>query len=120
MSDRQPCREHPMDSSVALAPALNFALSAEQRMLQDLARDFARTEIAPLAEHYDRTAEFPKPIIDKARRAGLLNVNIPPEYGGPGASLVEECLVNEELAWGCSGINTSLNINNLSAVPIMV
>src|SRR5215471_10588499 len=109
-----------MDASVTLATGISFALSPEQRMLQDLARDFARSEIAPVAEHYDRTAEFPMPIIDKARRAGLLNVNIPPEYGRQGASLVEECLVNEELAWGCSGINTSLNINNLAAVPILV
>lgn len=99
---------------------LSFALSDEQRMLQTLARDFARSEMAPVAEHYDRTAEFPLPVIAKARQAGLININIPAEYGGGGASLVEECLVGEELAWGCSGIATSLMINNLSAIPIIV
>ncbi|MBM2847429.1 MAG: putative acyl-CoA dehydrogenase short-chain specific [Anaerolineales bacterium] len=99
---------------------ISFALTEEQRMLQQLAWDFARTEIAPVAEHYDRTAEFPSPVIQKARAAGLINMNIPAEYGGGGASLIEECLVGEALAWGCSGISTSMMINNLAAIPVIV
>lgn len=99
---------------------ISFALTDEQRMLQNLARDFARTDVAPAAEHHDRTAEFPTAIIAKARQAGLINVNIPLEYGGGGASLIEECLVAEEMAWGCSGISTTLMINNLAAIPIIV
>ncbi len=99
---------------------INFALTDEQKMLQQLAWDFARTEIAPVAEHYDRTAEFPTPVIQKARAAGLINMNIPAEYGGGGASLIEECLVGEALAWGCSGISTSMMINNLAAIPVIV
>ena len=79
-----------MDTTLATQTGIGFALGEEQRMLQDLARDFARTEMAPVAEHYDRTAEFPMPVIQKARKAGLLNINIPLEYGGGGASLVEE------------------------------
>jgi len=109
-----------MDTHLVTQTGLSFALTEEQRMLQDLARDFSRSEIAPVAEHYDRTADFPMPVIQKARQAGLLNINIPVEYGGAGASLVEECLVGEETAWGCSGIGTTLNINNLAAVPIIV
>ena len=46
---------------------INFTLTEDQRMLQDLARDFARNEIAPQAEHYDHTSEFPWPILAKAR-----------------------------------------------------
>lgn len=102
------------------ASGLCFALTDEQRMLQTLARDFSRAEVAPVAEHYDRTADFPLPVIAKARQAGLINVNIPMEYGGGGATLVEECLVAEEIAWGCSGISTTLSINNLAATPIIV
>ncbi len=102
------------------ASGISFGLTDEQRMLQTLARDFSRAEVAPVAEHYDRTAEFPLPVIQKARQAGLINVNIPMEYGGGGASLVEECLVAEEIAWGCSGISTTLKINNLAATPIIV
>ena len=99
---------------------IGFALTDEQKMLQDLARDFARNEIAPQAEHYDRTAEFPWPIVEKARQAGLWNLSLPVEYGGAGASVLEECVVAEELAWGCSGVSTSLNINALAATPIFV
>jgi acyl-CoA dehydrogenase len=107
-----------MDTSHTVG--IGFALTDEQRMLQGLARDFARAEVAPVAEHYDRTAEFPLPVIQKAREAGLININLPLEYGGGGASLIEECLVAEEIAWGCSGISTSLMINNLAAIPILV
>ena len=99
---------------------ISFALTDEQKMLQQLAWDFARTEIAPVAEHYDRTAEFPTPVIQKARAAGLINMNIPAEYGGGGAALIEECLIGEALAWGCSGISTSMMINNLAAIPVIV
>jgi len=102
------------------SPSVHFALTDEQRMLQNLARDFARTEVAPVAEHYDRTAEFPLAVIAKARQAGLININIPFEYEGGGASLMEESVVAEELAWGCSGISTTLMINNLAAIPIIV
>ena len=103
-----------------MSDGFNFALSEEQKMLQALARDFARNEIAPVAEHYDQTGEFPLPVIEKARQAGLINTNIPMEYGGAGASLVEEAVVCEELAWGCTGISTSILINNLAAIPIIV
>src|SRR5512136_3486327 len=103
-----------------MSDGINFALNEEQKMLQALARDFARNEIAPVAEHYDQTAEFPLPVIEKARQAGLINTNIPMEYGGAGASLVEEAVVCEELAWGCTGISTAILINNLAAVPIIV
>jgi len=103
-----------------MSDGFNFALSEEQKMLQALARDFARNEIAPVAEHYDQAAEFPLPVIEKARQAGLINTNIPMEYGGAGASLVEEAVVCEELAWGCTGISTSILINNLAAIPIIV
>jgi acyl-CoA dehydrogenase len=103
-----------------MSDGFNFALTGEQKMLQALARDFARNEIAPVAEHYDRAAEFPLPVIEKARQAGLINTNIPMEYGGAGASLVEEAVVCEELAWGCTGISTSILINNLAAIPIIV
>jgi acyl-CoA dehydrogenase len=104
----------------AMTDGISFALTDEQKMLQGLARDFARNEIAPVAEHYDRTAEFPLPVIEKARQAGLINTNIPMEYGGASASLVEEAVVCEELAWGCTGISTAILINNLAAIPIIV
>ena len=78
-----------------LATGINFALNEDQKMLQQLARDFAAKEIMPKAEEYDRSGEFPMDIMHKAREVGLVNLNIPEEYGGLGASVLEECIVGE-------------------------
>ena len=99
---------------------LNFLLSSEQKMLRDLAHDFAENEIKPVAEYYDHHEEYAWPIVKKALANGLLSVNIPEQYGGPGMSLLEECILNEELAWACSGIQTSLMLNSLAAMPIII
>ncbi len=101
-------------------PGVSFELTDEQKMLQKMARDFAEKEIIPVAEHYDQTAEFPIDVVNKGRELGLVNLNIPLEYGGPGATVFEECLVNEELAYGCSGISTAMSVNNLSSLPILI
>ncbi|MCA9904274.1 MAG: acyl-CoA dehydrogenase family protein [Anaerolineae bacterium] len=99
---------------------ISFELSDEQKMLQQMAREFAAKEIIPKAEHYDQTAEFPIDIIEKGRQVGLVNLNIPAEFGGPGANVLEEVLVAEELAYGCSGSSTAMSVNNLSSLPIMI
>src|SRR5215207_7586423 len=97
---------------------LSFELNDEQKMLQKMARDFAAEEIIPVADHYDRSAEFPMPVIQKARQAGFVGVNVPDQYGGAGASVLEECVVMEELAYGCSGISTAIGVSNLALLPI--
>ena len=56
---------------------MQLALTEEQQMIQQLARDFARSEIAPAAEHYDKSHEYPWPIIEKAQELGLTAMNIP-------------------------------------------
>jgi acyl-CoA dehydrogenase len=100
--------------------SINFCLSDEHREIQRLARDFARKEIAPKAEHYDKTHEYPWPIIREAQKLGLTTMAVPEEYGGLGLSLFEECLVTEELAWGCSGISTAIGVNGLGILPIII
>ncbi len=99
---------------------LDFELTQEQRMLRDLAREFAEKEVKPVAAHYDETGEFPWPIIEKAIDYGLFSPNIPEEYGGPGMSLFEEVLMAEELGWACTGIGTALGVNSLAALPIIL
>lgn len=100
--------------------SVNFGLTEEQKMIQQLARDFARNEMAPVAEEYDRSHEYPWPVIKKAQELGLTSMNIPEEYGGLGLSLFEECMVSEELAWGCSGISTAIGVNGLAILPILI
>ncbi len=99
---------------------LQLELTDDLRMLQGLARDFTRKEIIPQAEHFDRTGEWPWSIFNKAREIGLVNMNIPEAYGGIGATVVEECIVTEEMAYGCTGIQTALMLNQLGCLPILL
>jgi acyl-CoA dehydrogenase len=99
---------------------VSFSLTEEQKMIQQLARDFARNEIAPVAEHYDKSHEFAWPVVKKAQEMGLTAMTVPEKYGGLGLSLFEEILVSEELAWGCSGISSSIGVNGLAYLPILV
>ena len=99
---------------------VSFQLTDEQQMLQKMARDFTAKEITPVAAAYDEQAKFPDDIYHKAFGLGLVNLNIPAAYGGMGASVFEECLVAEELGYGCTGISTSLSTNSLAALPILL
>ena len=99
---------------------IGFSLSSEQVSLQRLAHEFAEREIAPAASHYDRTAEFPWPIFNKAYELGLINLSVPEEYGGPGVSVLDECIINEELSWACAGISGALGMNSVAALPILI
>jgi len=109
-----------MANSNGASAGITFQLTEEQKMIQKLARDFARNEIAPHAEHFDKTHEYPWDIVKKGQELGLTTINVPEEYGGLGLSLFEEMLVSEELAWGCSGISLCITINNLASLPLLV
>lgn len=103
-----------------MVSGVSFALTDDQKMLQKMARDFTAKEITPVAEEYDREAKFPDDIFQKARDIGLVNMNIPEAYGGMGASAMDEVIVAEELAYGCTGISTSISTNALGSLPIVL
>ena len=98
----------------------DFSLTAEQESLRDLARKFARTEMAPHAAECDRTGRFPEEIYRKAFDLGLMNLNVPAEYGGSGLGVTEQCLIIEELAHACGGMTTSVIANCLALEPILL
>jgi acyl-CoA dehydrogenase len=99
---------------------MEFRLTDEQLALQETARRFAQTEIAPIAAHHDQTGEFPMDVMRKAWELGLSSSSIPAVYGGVGLSIFDAVLVVEELAWGCAGMGTSLMCNDLGLTPIVV
>jgi acyl-CoA dehydrogenase len=99
---------------------VDFTLTDEQKALREMAHDFAVNEIRPVAWEYDEHGTWPQEILEKAWELGLMNNHVPEEYGGPGASYLEGCLIEEELAWGCSGIATSIGANGLAGAPILV
>jgi len=99
---------------------VDFTLTDEQKNLRELAHDFAAKEIRPVAWELDRDGGWPQAIIDKAHEVGLMNTHIPEEYGGPGLSYLDGCIIEEELSWGCSGVQTSLGANGLASAPVML
>lgn len=97
---------------------VDFTLTDEQIALRELAHDFAEKEIRPVAWELDEDGGWPQEIINKAHEVGLMNTHAPERFGGPGLGYLDGCLIEEELAWGCSGITTSLGANGLASAPI--
>ena len=100
--------------------SMHFGLTDEQLVLQEAARRFAVEEVAPVAAQYDQSGEFPRALIQKAWELGLSSTAIPPEFGGVGLPSVDTCIVTEEVAWGCSGIGTSIMCSDLGLMPIII
>ncbi len=97
---------------------IDFELTEEQRALIETARRFAKERIIPVAKECDREARFPRAVFEEAWKIGLVNPTLPTEYGGAGLSDLESSLITEELAYGCSGIQTSMTANTLGLTPI--
>jgi len=97
---------------------VDFTLSDEQKSMRELAHDFAQKEIRPVAWEYDKEGTWPQGIIDKAWELGLMNGHLAEAYGGPGLSYLDGAIIEEEIAWGCSGIGTSLTCNGLASAPL--
>ncbi len=64
---------------------MDFELSDEQKLLRDTVRDFARQEVAPVAEELDREKRFPYEIVAQMGELGWMGIPFPQEYGGGGA-----------------------------------
>jgi acyl-CoA dehydrogenase len=103
-----------------MTQGVSFEITEEQKMLQKMAREFTAKEIIPVAAEYDEKAIFPEDIFHKARELGIVNMNIPMEYGGVGATALDEVIVAEELGYGCTGISTSISTNGLGDLPIIL
>jgi alkylation response protein AidB-like acyl-CoA dehydrogenase len=99
-----------------------FDLSAEQREIRDLCRDFALREIRPISQEVDEAdTEMPWEIWYKAAALGLTSFMLPEEYGGGGLTdCLTSCIVQEELCYGCSGIGNLITSGGFFAEPILV
>uniref|UniRef100_A0A8C9JNC4 Medium-chain specific acyl-CoA dehydrogenase, mitochondrial n=1 Tax=Panthera tigris altaica TaxID=74533 RepID=A0A8C9JNC4_PANTA len=117
----------------------NFELTEQQKEFQATARKFAREEIIPVAAEYDKTGEYPVPLIKKAWELGLMNTHIPGScgkhfsffklvstitlslnVGGLGLGIFDACLITEELAYGCTGVQTCIEANSLGQMPVII
>jgi len=95
-------------------------LSDEQRMVRDMARDFARERLAPFAAEWDRSAAFPAEAVAEMGRLGLLGMLVPEAWGGSGADHVAYALAIEEIAAGDGACSTIMSVHNsVACVPIL-
>jgi alkylation response protein AidB-like acyl-CoA dehydrogenase len=91
---------------------LDFALTAEQRAIQEAAREFARREVDPIVDECDEMQKFPREVIAKAGELGFLGVIFPEEYGGAGLGYVEYVLVINELSKVDPSVGISIAAHN--------
>ena len=98
----------------------SFDLTEEQKALVDMARRFTRERVIPAAPALDENEQFPLELFAEAHALGLANVEIPTEYGGLGLGCLDHCLLDEEIAYGCLGVNTTLAANQLGSMPLII
>lgn len=95
-------------------------LNESNRALRGKARSAANELVRPLAQKYDYLQEYPWEILEGLKARGLMGVWIPEEYGGQGGSVLDLCLVIEELSRACGGVGTMYAVNALGSFPIML
>ena len=98
---------------------MNFQLTQDQKMVQEMVRGFAEREVKPVASEMDRRGQFPHELVKKLGDLGLMGAFMPPEYGGSGMDLVSYVLAMEEISreWASLGVMMTVN-NSLVCDPI--
>lgn len=96
-------------------------LTEEQIMIRDMARRFAREELAPHAAEWDENSTFPREAVKQMAELGLLGMLVPEEYDGAGADHVSYALAMEEIAAGVGACSTIMGVqNSVGCLPILV
>jgi alkylation response protein AidB-like acyl-CoA dehydrogenase len=91
---------------------MNFELTEEQKMIQEMCRRFAEKEIKPVAARLDETHEHPAGLCKKMGELGLMGIAIPEEYGGAGMDYICYVLAMIEIAKACASTSVIMSANN--------
>ncbi|MEQ9451579.1 MAG: acyl-CoA dehydrogenase family protein [Pseudomonadales bacterium] len=94
---------------------MNFELTEEQTVIQDMARRFTADEITPFAAAWDEDCIFPRETLTKAAELGFAAIYVSEEHGGIGLSRVDAALIMEALAYGCPSTSAFISIHNMAA-----
>lgn len=94
-------------------------LSEEKEQFRKLAKDFSQGEIESKAEQFDIKSEFPAGLVHKAWELGLVNSMIGDDCDGLGLDNLDECVILEELAAGCSGIAGAIESSAIAILPLV-
>jgi alkylation response protein AidB-like acyl-CoA dehydrogenase len=97
----------------------SITLTEEQRQLRDVVRQFAADKIAPHAAEADRRGEYSWDTFEALKGMELTGLSYPEQYGGSGASLVDQAIVTEELARVCAATSLQFLISKLGMLPVL-
>ncbi|HKF51999.1 MAG TPA: acyl-CoA dehydrogenase family protein, partial [Candidatus Acidoferrales bacterium] len=99
---------------------MDLGLTEEQSLLQRTVRDFADSEVKPLAKELDETGRFPRETFGKAAELGLTSVAVPEQYGGAGMDHISYSIVIEEISRACASTGVILSVqNSLYCDPVL-
>jgi butyryl-CoA dehydrogenase len=99
---------------------MNFQLTEEQELIRQMVREFAETEVKPIAAEIDKNHRFPEETLQKLKDLNLMGVIIPEEYGGSGADAISYMIVIEELSRACASTGIILATHtSLVCYPIL-
>ncbi len=99
---------------------MDFALSKEQLMIQQMVREFAQNEIEPIVAEYEAEGRFPEEIIKRLGEIGILGMTVPKELGGGGCDTVSYTLAIEEISRACASTGIAVSVNNsLACFPLL-
>ncbi|MBA4392136.1 MAG: acyl-CoA dehydrogenase [Desulfobacca sp.] len=100
---------------------MNFELTDEQKMIQKMCRDFARTELAPQAARLDETKDrsLLKANLKKMAELGFMGMNIPENYGGIQVGAVANSLAMTEIGAGCAATAVTMSVTSMVAEVIL-
>ncbi len=93
---------------------MDFALTADQRAIQDAARAFAEAELAPHSAEWDETKTFPVGVMRHAAEMGFCGIYTGEEHGGMALGRVEAALIFEELSRGDVSTAAFISIHNMA------
>jgi butyryl-CoA dehydrogenase len=91
---------------------MNLDLTEEQSLLQKTVREFAESEVRPLAKELDETGHFPRALFAKAAELGLTGVALPESEGGAGFDHIAYTIVIEEISRCCASTGVILSVQN--------
>jgi len=102
--------------SLTLEKILQINPCAKHKLIRDSVRNFAETELAPIAAEIDRHAIFPRDVIEKMRPLNYFGLQVPKEYGGAALDSVSAAIVVEEISRVCAAIGLCVTVHNGVAV----
>lgn len=101
-----------LGSSVVRSYTTHSQLPEEHRMIWEMCRNFADSELAPNAGEWDKKHEFPQAAVEQLGELGLLGINIPEENGGSNLDALSYAIAMEEISRGCASVGVIMSAHN--------